>query len=134
MMALPGNDFIKVDCTVMDDLNEDLILTADVVSRLEKGRQKISVNEATSPPLSEITSICDNVSDANTNDGNIHDVLHDGVIRDVVNDVNSDVITSGVDLEGKGGGGDRPLQKITWRDRGAIIPPIFRKCNYKLTH
>jgi len=38
---------------------------------------------------------------------------------------------SGVDLGGQGG---RPPPKKIGGDRGTIIPPIFRKSNYKLTH
>jgi len=97
MMALPGNDFIKVECAVIDYLNEDLILTADVVSRLEKSKQKISVKEATSPLLLVTTS--DDVNDSSVNDSNTEVAEHDVVGTDnEVYDINTGDVSVNVNI------------------------------------
>ena len=96
MMALPGGDFIMVDCAVMDNLNEDLILTADVVSRLGKGRQKILVKETTSSSSddSEFASTLKTSSDTNIDDVICDYDVSTNNVDDDVSDVNTDINTS----------------------------------------
>jgi len=57
--------------------------------------------------------------------------LLDGIVHTILTSCKNIAAFSGVDLGGQGGLSP-PKNKVG--DRGAITPPIFRKCNYKLTH